>query len=288
MLDQEILINSLVKGMRDGVIELPADVTKKLEEAYANECSETGKMQLRAILDNIELAHEKGTPMCQDTGIQIFFVKAGHDFPYLAQVLKAIPEAIEQATREVPLRPNTVDPFSGRNPKNNLGHNMPAVTVEMVDGDSSVITIFPKGGGSENMSALWMLTPAQGFKAMKRNILEHIQWAGGKPCPPIILGIGIGGGADIAMKLAKKALLRPLNRPNPDPKLAELEREILDDVNALGVGPMGLGGNTTALSVQIEYTNRHPATFPVGLVVQCWCARRQIIHISKVGVIIHD
>ena len=283
MFDQEALIARLVIGMRNGVTKLPPDVVRKIEEAYDKEESDIARMQLQAILENINLARDGVLPLCQDTGIQIFFIKAGYDFPYLSELTKAIPSAIERATREVPLRPNTVDPFTGTNPKNNLGHNMPAVTIELVEGDGAEVYVFPKGGGSENMSALWMLTPAEGFKGMKKKILEHILFSAGKPCPPVILGIGIGGGADIAMKLAKKSLLRPLDRPNPDEKIGKMEKEILDDVNALGVGPMGLGGSTTALAVHIEYTVRHPATFPVGLVVQCWCDRRAKIRITKDG-----
>lgn len=286
MLDEDNIVENLTRAMRDGVIELPEDVTAKIREALDRETSETARMQLRAILENIELAHNRGTPLCQDTGVQLFFIKAGYDFPYLAQVHKAIPAAIEKATSEVPLRPNTVDPFTGKNPKNNLGHNMPAVTIELREGNDADVYVFPKGGGSENMSALWMLTPAEGFDGMKKKLLRHIQEAAGKPCPPVILGIGIGGGADIAMKLAKKSLLRPLDIPNPDEKLAGLEQEILKDINELGVGPMGLGGATTALAVHIEYTNRHPATFPVGLVVQCWCDRRAKVHITKDGEVI--
>ncbi len=286
MLDEETLKNRLVKALRDGVIELPEDVTAKIRIALENETTDAAKMQLSAIMKNIELAHDGGTPLCQDTGIQIFFIKAGYDFPYLSQLHKAIPKAIERATPEVPLRPNTVDPFTGKNPKNNLGHNMPAVTIELREGDDADVYVFPKGGGSENMSALWMLTPAEGFNGMKKKILHHIQEAAGKPCPPVILGIGIGGGADIALKLAKKALLRPLDVPNPDPVLGELEQELLEDINKLGVGPMGLGGATTALAVHVEYTNRHPATFPVGLVVQCWCDRRAKVHITKDGEVI--
>ena len=283
MLNKEALIDRMVKGMRDGAIELPPDVTKKLEEAYSKETDDIPKMQFRAILDNIKLAHDEGLPLCQDTGIQVFFIKAGYDFPYLNDIHKAIPLAIEKATREIPLRPNTVDPYTGNNPKNNLGPNMPAITVELVEGDSATIQILPKGGGSENMSALWMLTPAQGFDGLKRKVLEHIQFAAGKPCPPIILGIGVGGGADMAVKLAKKAILRPLDVTNPNEKIAAMEKDILDSVNELGIGPMGLGGKTTAMAVNIEYTSRHPATFPTALVVQCWCDRRATIHIDKDG-----
>lgn len=286
MFDSDRIIEALAKGMRDGAIELPPDVHAALKQAHGNETNETAKSQLEAILKNIQLAHDGKAPMCQDTGIQIFFIKAGNDFPYLKELVKAIPTAIEKATREVPLRPNTVNPFTGANPKNNLGHNMPALTIDMVEGDGATVHIFPKGGGSENMSKLWMLTPAQGFKVAKQKIIEQVQFAAGKPCPPIVVGIGIGGGADIALKLAKKALLRPLDQPNPLPEIAEMEKELLEMINSLGVGPMGMGGDTTALAVQIEYTNRHPATFPIGMVVQCWCDRRQTIRIDKNGEVI--
>ncbi len=287
MPDEQKLIDTMARALRDGVIELPPDVTGKLKEYYGKETSEIAKMQLKAILDNIELAHDEGLPLCQDTGVQLWFVKAGRDFPHLTTVLDCIPKAIEKATADVPLRPNTVDPFSGANPKNNLGHNMPQITVEFVDGDEATLIAFPKGGGSENMSALWMLTPAEGLKGMKKRVLQQVQFAAGKPCPPIVIGIGIGGGADIAMKLAKKALLRPLDRENPDPKLKELEDELLADINSLGVGPAGTGGLTTALAVHVEYTMRHPATFPVGMVVQCWCDRRAKIKVTKDGEVVY-
>ena len=286
MFDKEKFVTRLIKGMRDGTVGLPTDVTKKLEEAYQIEDSDIAKMQLKAILDNIALAREEGLPLCQDTGIQTFFIKAGYDFPYLNEIQKAIPEAIERATKEIPLRPNTVNPFTGQNPNNNLGHNMPVITIELVEGEDATVHILPKGGGSENMSALWMLTPTEGFGGMKKRILEHILFAGGKPCPPIVLGIGIGGGADVSMKLAKKALLRPLDQRHPEKAIAEMENEILEKVNSLGIGPMGLGGKTTALAVNIEYTMRHPATFPTALVIQCWCDRRAVIKITKDGRII--
>jgi len=283
MLDHQKLMDRLVNAMGVGAAELPPDVVSRLEEAYSREMSEAAKMQLKAILDNIELARNERLPLCQDTGIQIFFIEAGYEFPYLSQVCRVIPAAVERATKEVPLRPNTVDPFTGKNPGNNLGHRMPPVAIELVEGKNATIHLLPKGGGSENMSALWMLTPAEGFKGMRRRILEHIQHAGGKPCPPVVLGIGVGGGADIAMKLAKKALLRPLDAPNSHAAVAAMENTILEDVNALGVGPMGMGGETTALAVHIEHTCRHPATFPVAMVVQCWCDRRAVVTISEHG-----
>jgi fumarate hydratase subunit alpha len=287
MLDQDRLVDTMARAMRDGVVELPPDVTAKLEEYLGKETSETGRMQLGAILEDIKLAHDEGAPLCQDTGMQLWFVKAGHEFTYLSEVVRAIPKAIEKATRDTPLRPNSVDPFTGENPKNNLGHNLPGITIELVEGDGAELYAFPKGGGSENMSALWMLTPAEGFRGLKKRVLQQVQFAGGKPCPPIVIGLGIGGGADIAMKLAKKAILRPLDQPNPDPKLRELEEELLADINALGVGPAGTGGLTTALAVHVEYTMRHPATFPVGMVVQCWCDRRAKLKVTRDGEVVY-
>lgn len=283
MLDETTLIERLARAMRDAVIELPRDVTDSIRSARERETGEVARGQLDAILRNIELASGKKVPLCQDTGVQTFFIRAGYDFPHLSLLHRILPEAIRQATATVPLRPNTVDPFTGKNPGNNLGHNMPAVTIDLVEGEDAEVYIFPKGGGSENMSALWMLTPAEGIKGMKRRVLTHIREAGGKPCPPVVLGIGIGGGADMALKLGKKALLRPVGSANPDPFLDEMERELLADINRLGVGPMGLGGDTTALAVHIGHTARHPATFPVGLVVQCWCDRRASIRITKNG-----
>lgn len=284
-MDSDELTGMLVEALRKSATVLPKDVVAAIERAYQEEDGETAKMQLDAVLENIELARTQGLPLCQDTGIQVVFIKAGYDFPYLGEVVRSIPKALVKATEEVPLRPNTVNPFTGENPKNNLGHNMPAVTVELVEGDGATLHILPKGGGSENMSALWMLLPAEGLPVMRKRILERVQFAGGKPCPPVVLGIGIGGGADIAAKLAKKALLRPLDRPNSDETVAALEKSILKDVNSLGIGPQGLGGKTTALAVNIEYTYRHPATFPVAMVVQCWCDRRAVVKIDGAGVI---
>jgi len=276
-------VDKLSDAMAMSVIDVPKDVVKKIEWAYAREKNKIAKTHLKNILDNIKMAREERLPVCEDTGIQTIYVTAGYDFPHLAELWKALPLALKKATVDGPLRPNTVDPFTGKNHGDNLGHNMPALTLDLAEGDSAEVYILPKGGGSEHMSALWMLSPSEGLAEMKRRILEHVQRAGGKPCPPVILGIGIGGSADLAMRLAKKSLLRPLDEPTPDKKIASLEDEILKDVNSLGIGPMGMGGKSTALAVRIEYAYRHPATFPVGLIVQCWCDRRARIVISKDG-----
>jgi fumarate hydratase subunit alpha len=286
VVDEDAIVDALVAGIRRAVIEIPPDVARAIEGCHRAEKEGLARMQLRIILDNIAMARKEGLPLCQDTGLMTFFVEAGHDFPHLATLCRAMPLALERATSEVPLRSNTVDPFTRTDPGNNLGHNMPLVTVDMVEGDGASVHILPKGGGSENASALWMLTPAEGLKGMRERVLRRVQEAGGRACPPLVLGIGIGGGADAAMRLAKKALLRPLDEPNPDGGIAALEKEMLDDVNALGIGPSGTGGKATALSVHIEYTCHHIASFAAGLSVQCWCDRRTVVKITREGRVI--
>jgi fumarate hydratase subunit alpha len=212
--------------------------------------------------------------MCQDTGIQTFFVDVGINFPYIANLNQWITEAVQKATKEIPLRPNTVDPFSGKNHGDNTGDFIPYITWNFSKGDTVTITSFPKGGGSENMSKLGMLKPGVGIEGVKSFVIEEILNAAGNPCPPTVVGIGIGGGADLAMKLGKKALLRPVGKRHEHKRIADIEIELMKRINESGIGPMGLGGKTTVLDVHIEKAHRHPASLPVGIVVQCWADRR--------------
>ena len=273
---EEIFIEALLQAET----ELPKDVIKALRKAAAKEKG-LAKTQLEAILKNIKIASKESIPMCQDTGIISFYIKAGVQFKYLTDLKKMLENAVKKATKEIPLRPNTVNPFTRENPGNNTGSHIPYINWSMVKGKECTIHILPKGGGSENMSALWMLTPGEGFDKAKKLILEHIIKAGGNPCPPTIAGIGIGGGADICMQLAKKALLRKIGERHKEKKVAKLEEELTKLINKTGVGPMGMGGFTTVLDVHIEYAHRHPASFPVGLVLQCWADRRKTITITK-------
>jgi fumarate hydratase subunit alpha len=201
-------------------------------------------------------------------------VKAGSQVFGLDMVEEALRNATARATGEVPLRPNAVDPFTQKNTGDNTGRFIPYIHWEVVPGDTLEITVMPKGGGSENASALAMLTPSQGIKALKKFVVDTVINAGAKPCPPTILGVAVGGGADIAMKLAKAILLKPLNQPNPNPELAKLEEELCEAANQTGIGPMGLGGKITVLGVKVDYAHRHPASYPVAVAVQCWAARR--------------
>jgi fumarate hydratase subunit alpha len=172
------------------------------------------------------------------------------------------------------LRPNAVDPFTRKNSGDNTGRLIPYINWEITEEDTIEITALPKGGGSENVCALGMITPGEGVRGLKKFVIDTVIKAGAKPCPPNILGVGMGGGADIAMKIAKKALLRPINQPNPNPELAQLEKQLYEAANSTGIGPMGLGGKFTVLGVNIEYAHRHPASYPVAVAYQCWAARR--------------
>lgn len=277
------LAEQLAEALGRAVVLMPDDLVAALEEALERETGELARMHLSAILDNVRLAASENVPVCEDTGIQTVYVDAGRDFPNLGELMRALPEAVALATAKGPLRPNTVNPFTGRNYGDNRGPNAPAVNLSIVDGDGATVHLLPKGGGSEQLSALWMLPPAEGIPGAIHEILRHVQKAGGRPCPPVILGVGIGGSADTCMRLAKRSLLRPLGSRNPDPEAAAMEAELLEAVNSLGIGPMGMGGLTTALDVHVEFAPRHPATFPVGLVMQCWCHRHATVKLDRAG-----
>jgi fumarate hydratase subunit alpha len=262
--------------------ELPKDVVDALKHAYNIEES-IAKTQIETILKNVDLAKKTDRPMCQDTGIQTFFVRIGTSFPHTNKLKELITQAVKKATDEIPLRPNTVDPFTGKNHGDNTGDYIPYITWDFVDGDDVWITVFPRGGGSENVSKLGMLKPGVGIDGVKDFVVNEIIKAGGNPCPPTIVGVGIGGSADLAMKLAKKALIRSIGIRHNDKNIAKVETELIEKINRSGIGPMGLGGKTTVLDVHIEKAHRHPASLPVGIMVQCWANRRatMIVHSDK-------
>lgn len=273
--------NAVVELLRKTVVRLPADVKRALDAAADAETDEVPRMQLKAILDNIALAEEGNTPMCQDTGVTIFYVTLPRNCQ--VDVEKGIVDGVRMATKEVPLRPNAVHPLTRKNPGDNVGDRMPYINCKVGEKEHIEITVMTKGAGSENMSQLGMLTPSQGIKGVKEFVLNTVVRAGGNPCPPMVLGVGIGGSSDISMKLAKEALLRPLDDRHKDPEIAKLETELLDALNMLGIGPMGLGGKTTALGLNIEYAYCHTASLPVAVNVQCWAARRGTVRISPDG-----
>jgi len=279
----EQIKKAVVEALTIASTILPEDVVAGLKAARERETSSRGAAQLDAILENVGIAREGSIPMCQDTGLQTFFVEAGVDSPFLKDVRDWLEEAVVQATADIPLRPNTVDPFTGANPGNNTGRFMPFINWDVVDGDQIKITVLPKGGGSENMSTVKMLPPGVGLKGIQKAVVEHIVSCQGKPCPPTVVGVGIGGGADISLKLGKKAILRPIGSAHPDPQVAAYEKELLELVNMSGVGPMGVGGETTCLAVHVEYAYRHPASLPLGILVQCWADRRASVIVKADG-----
>ncbi|MDR2967642.1 MAG: fumarate hydratase [Methanobacteriaceae archaeon] len=271
MIKEEIISDTIYQLYKKAAIVLPKDVKNSLEGALKVEDSKIAKLNIEAILKNIELAEEKSIPMCQDTGLPIVFVKLGN--VKVENLYEGIRKGVEKATKEVPLRPNIVDPITRKNSGNNLGKNIPQIDIELIDENYIEFTILPKGFGSENNNGLKMALPGEGIEGIKDFVIETVLKAGGKPCPPTIVGVGIGGTSDLAMKTAKKALIRKIGDKNPDSKLAILEKEILEKINNAGIGPMGLGGKTTALDVKINKIATHTAGLPIGVCIQCWAHR---------------
>ena len=271
MITESTIKNKVYELYKEAVINLGEDVKKSLEDALKVEEHELGRLNIESILKNIELAEEKEIPMCQDTGLPVVFVKLGN--VEVENLQQAIEEGIKKATKEIPIRPNIVDPLSRKNTSNNIGEHIPPVDIELTDEDYIEITILPKGFGSENNNALKMALPAEGIDGIKEFVVESVLKAKGKPCPPTVIGVGIGGTSDLCLKLGKKALLGKIGERNPDPEIAKLEEEILEEINASGMGPMGLGGKTTALDVKILKAHTHTAGLPIGVCIQCWANR---------------
>lgn len=272
MITKDTIRDTVYELYKQAAIVLGDDVKKALEDALKNEENELAILNIEAILKNIELAEEKGIPMCQDTGLPVIFVKLGN--VEVEDLRGGIEAGIEKATKEIPIRPNIVDPLTRENTNINVGDYIPPIDIELIDEDYLEITIFPKGFGSENNNAMKMALPAEGIEGVKEFVVESVLKAKGKPCPPTVIGVGIGGTSDLCLKLAKKALLGKVGERNPDPQIAELETEILEKINASGIGPMGLGGKTTTLDVKILKAHTHTAGLPVGVCVQCWADRQ--------------
>lgn len=251
---------------------LPADVQAALDAARASEPWPLAKTTLNLLWDNLGAAEAANLPICQDTGMACVFVELGTDVHIEGSFEEAIHEGVRQGYGAGYLRKSIVaDPLR----RGNTGDNTPAaITVHLVDGDGCKITVAPKGFGSENMSRIQMLKPADGVEGFKKFVLETVKLAGSNPCPPIVLGIGVGGSFDKVAYLAKKALLRPLDVPNPDPYYAALERELLEAVNEIGIGPQGFGGKTTCLGLAIEQMPTHVAGLPAAVNVSCHVTRR--------------
>jgi fumarate hydratase subunit alpha/L(+)-tartrate dehydratase alpha subunit len=271
---------------------LPPDVKEALARAHARESQPRAREILGTILKNVDVAEARGLLVCQDTGTPVFKVRVGRRFPFDAlgghAIAAALAEGVRRATVEHPLRSSICHPLSRENPQTNTGWGIPVVDwVFLPDGEALELRMMPKGSGSENMSFLRMLPPAAGLAGIKRFVVDCVVEAGGKPCPPTVVGVGIGGTADLCMRLAKEAIWRPIGEPHADPDLAKLEAELLEAVNMTGFGPMGLGGDTTALAVMVEAAYTHITQNPVAVTLQCWRGERASARIHPDGRVEH-
>ncbi len=271
----------VVKLLRLSNTRLSHDIGWALEAAAGWETNEIAYSQLGCIMDNVKKAEFLGKPMCQDTGIPVFYVSGRFD----SSVREEIANGVRRATKEVPLRPNAVDPLTREGTGDNLGEGMPIIHYLPTDDDFMQITVLPKGAGSENMTKLAMLNPSEGVEGVKRFIIDTVLNAGGRPCPPSIVGVGIGGMSDTCVEMAKEALLMPIDKRNPDPALDALEEELFMRLNESGLGPMGLGGNSTVLAVRIKKAYCHTASLPVAVNIGCWATRRATARIMPNGTV---
>lgn len=271
-IDAKVIEDTVARLCIEANLRLPPDVINAIERAEKAEPWGGAKRILSLLGDNVRIASEKTLPVCQDTGMACVFVELGQDVHIEGDFEQAVNNGVRRGYGEGYLRKSVVcDPLC----RVNTGDNTPAlVTVKLTRGDKMRITVMPKGFGSENMSALKMLKPADGVEGVRNFVLDTVEKAGANPCPPIIVGVGIGGSFDKAACLAKHALLRPVDEPNPDEYYAALERELLDKINALGIGPQGFGGKTTALAVLIEAMPTHVAGLPVAVNISCHATRR--------------
>lgn len=272
-IDAKLIEDTVARLCIEANLRLPDDVVSAIECAEIEEPWDGAKRILSLLGDNVRIAEEKMLPVCQDTGMACVFLELGQDVHIDGDLEEAVNNGVRRGYGEGYLRKSVVcDPLR----RINTGDNTPALlSVKLVPGESLRITVMPKGFGSENMSALKMLKPADGVEGVKRFVLETVEKAGANPCPPIIVGVGIGGNFDKAAYLAKHALLRPLDKPNRDEYYAALEKELLDKINALGIGPQGFGGKTTALAVLIESMPTHVAGLPVAVNISCHATRRK-------------
>ena len=281
---KKIVEDTAVELLRIAATEFPVEYVEVMKKHMESMEGEVGKAQLKNILEDTDLAREGSLPMCQDTGVVAFKVKVGDEFPLRSELREILIEATKKATQQVPLRPNAVDMFNG-NTGNNVGLNgyVPIIYWDMVPGSDLKITALPKGGGSSNVAAHRMLKPGLGLKGVKQFVVEALANAGSLGCPPYFVGVGVGGGEDICMKLAKDALIKPFGVRSSDPKVAAIEEELLGKLNELQIGAMGLGEGPSVLDVHVEFAARHPASLPVGVVISCWALRHAKATISADG-----
>lgn len=267
----QAIIDAVKKSSIRANFELGEDVLKAFNHALKFEESPVGKDILGQLIDNARIAREEGIPICQDTGLAVVFVELGQEVSIFGGDFRsAIEEGVRQGYREGFLRKSVCHPFT----RKNTGDNTPIIIhIDLVPGDKLRIWLVPKGGGSENMSRLFMLLPSSGWTGVKDKIVRTVEEAGPNPCPPTIVGVGIGGNFEESALMAKKALLRTLGKTNQDPELAKMEKEVLKEINKTGIGPQGLGGRVTSLGVHILMMPCHIASLPLAINIQCHASR---------------
>jgi len=274
---REISSKKIIEVVRDLCIDanynLGNDVLRAFDNAIEAEESATGIEVLKELKENARIAREEKAPICQDCGLAVVFIEIGQDVHITGGDLKeAINEGVRQGYKDGYLRKSACHPLT----RKNTGDNTPAIIhIQIVPGDKMKIVFAPKGGGAENMSRVTMLTPAAGIEGVKDFVVNRVKESGSNPCPPTVIGIGVGGTFERSAILAKKAILRDIGNRNPDPELAKIEEEILTRINRLGIGPMGYGGNTTSLDVFLEIEPCHIASLPVAVNIQCHAARHK-------------
>lgn len=268
---RQALADATFEAYREAVIRLPPDVLRAIEKAAAAETHAVARGEFANILKNIEIARRLGVPLCQDTGVPVVYLSIPPEIPFSDVLYEGVADGVRRATEQVPLRPNVVDPVTRHNTGDNTGYGMPAVHVK--PGKIFTVTVLPKGAGAENMSRTAMLLPHQNDDIAKF-VVETVYLAGSRPCPPLVIGVGIGGTFDGAAAMAKEALLEPIDH------MTEYEEEILCAVNRLGIGPMGLGGEFTALAVKVKKGGCHTASLPVAVNIQCWANRHATVEVT--------
>ena len=274
---REIGIHEVTEKVKDLCItanyDLGSDVRRALERAMAQEESPVAKDILRQLIENAQIAKKERIPICQDTGFAVVFVEVGQDVHLVGgDLTEAIHQGVRKGYQEGYLRKSVCHPFT----RANTGDNTPAIIhLEMIPGDRLRLIVAPKGGGSENMSRVVMLTPSVGIEGIRDYVVGRVREAGSNPCPPTIVGVGIGGTLEQAALIAKKALLRPVGGSSPDPEVASMEADLLERINRLGIGPQGLGGRTTSLAVHINTMPCHIASLPLAVNIQCHAHRHK-------------
>lgn len=284
-ISKEVLKEAVKAVWVRSLTELPPDILEALATARERESDPRGKQYLDLLIKNAETAGKNHSVICQDTGVPTFFVRAPLNFPYTESVRETFDEALRELTKgEFPMRPMVVHPVTRKDRGDNTAANVPLIHAEFDNGiDYMEIKAMPKGAGAGIWAALQILPPSAGMEGVKKFVVDSVLRAGSNPCPPIIVGVGLGGPLEEVARLATAASARPVNEPHPEPEIAALEKELCDALNMSRIGPMGMGGDTTALAVNIEYSGTHRPWLPVAVNINCWPGRKAVCRIYRDG-----